>query len=323
MHGCFRSPREDVELAAAAVDAGFEGVWIGDHFVPWLDSRPYTHHFLPWIGALVNEIPDVPVGTTVTCPMLRYRPPLLAQAVATLDNTYPDRFHLGVGTGEALNEAHFLDGQWPDWHTRAEMLIEAIEVVELLWESDGYVSYDGEHFSYDDISLYTRPRTEIPIHWAALGPPSSEYAGRHADHLLTVGGRERLEERILPNLERGLERAGRSPDDADVTVDYVVSVDDEDALVSDVRERGELIPVDALDEPNPRSILATARSRLADVSDAEVREEANVTDDPEDVIADLERLESTGVSRVLVGSRVGGPYRTIETFEDRVFPAFE
>jgi len=184
VYGCFRPPAEDIDLAKAAVDAGFEGIWIGDHFLPWIDSRPYTHHPFPWLGALMNEIPDVPVGTSVTCPTMRYRPPLIAQAVATLDNMYPDRFHLGVGVGEALNEAHFVE-EWPDWGTRAGMLIEAIEVMRDLWNSEDYVSYDGDHFEYDGIKLYTPPRKKIDVHWAGWGPTSCRYAGRFADHLLT------------------------------------------------------------------------------------------------------------------------------------------
>lgn len=47
VYGCFRDPRSDIEFAKEAVDAGFEGVWIGDHFLPWRDSRPYTHHVFP------------------------------------------------------------------------------------------------------------------------------------------------------------------------------------------------------------------------------------------------------------------------------------
>ena len=144
--GCFRDPRADVELARDAVAAGFEGVWVGDHFMPWIDSRPYTHHVLPWLGTLLSEVPDVPVGTSVTCPTFRYRPPVLAQAVATIDNMYPGRFNLGVGVGEALNEAPFVDGEFPDWAEGADRLVEAIEVMRRLWAAEEYV--DGDAFFF-------------------------------------------------------------------------------------------------------------------------------------------------------------------------------
>jgi G6PDH family F420-dependent oxidoreductase len=170
VYGCFRPPAADLDLAEAAVAAGFEGIWLGDHFHPWIDSRPYTHHVLPWLGALMQRIPDVPVGTSVTCPIIRYDPVLLAQAYATLDRLAPGRLNIGVGTGEALNEMPFHDGEWPSWGTRAEMLIEAIGLMRRLWSTDAYIDHDGDHYAYDAIKLHTRPVAPIDIHWAAWGP---------------------------------------------------------------------------------------------------------------------------------------------------------
>jgi len=64
--GCFQDPRADIELGKYATERGFEGIWIGDHFLPWLDNRPFTHQVLPWLGAFMNEVPDITVGTFVT-----------------------------------------------------------------------------------------------------------------------------------------------------------------------------------------------------------------------------------------------------------------
>jgi len=322
VYGCFRDPRADVEVAKRAVEAGFEGIWIGDHFMPWVDSRPYTHHTFAWFGTLMSEIPGVPVGTSVTCPMLRYRPPLLAQAIATLDNMYPGRFNLGVGVGEALNEAHFLN-EWPDWNTRAAMLIESLDLMRELWNTERYVRHDGEYFQYDAIKLYTQTKETVPIHWAGWGPKSCYYAGKYADHLATAAGPELIADRVVPNFERGLEEAGRSLDDAAVTTEMSAHVGDPEALVAEIREVGEHVPADTeLDNPDPRSIQRVADNRLAEMSDAEIADANNITDDPADVVEELERLEDAGVTRVLVGSHAGDPYETIDAFETQVLPAF-
>ena len=318
--GCFREPRADVELAKRAVEAGFGGVWIGDHFHPWIDSRPYAHHVLPWFGTLMAEVPDVPVGTSVTCPMMRYRPPVLAQAIATLDNMYPDRFNLGVGTGEALNEAHFMES-WPDWSTRADMLVESIEVMENLWDG-GWVSHDGEYFQYDDIKLYTSPKADIPIHWAGWGPRSCQRAGRHADHLITAASPEAIADRIVPNLERGLDDIGRDPATVDVTTELEVNVGDPTDLVAAIRERGEHIPISERHESDPRTIQETASAELAGMSDEEIREEKLITDDPAAIVERLEALEAAGATRVLVGTSCGDPHETIGTFEEEILPEF-
>jgi len=324
VYGCFRDPRSDIDLAKDAIDAGFGGIWIGDHFHPWVDSRPYTHHAWTWLGSLMNEIPDVPVGTSVTCPMLRYKPPVLAQALASLGNMYPGRLHLGVGTGEALNELPFIDDEWPDWGTRAGMLIETIGLLRELWDSEEFVVHDEKYFEYEDIKLYTRPKGNIDVHWAAWGPQSCRAAGQYADHLITDASPELIRETIVPNFETGLERADRSRTDADVTTEMVANIGDPDELVAELRERGEYVPVDSeLDNPDPRGTQSVANDRLAAMDDDELQDENNITDDPAEIVAEIEALADAGVDRVLVGSNCGDPHATLEAFKKEVIPHFD
>ncbi|WP_255171115.1 LLM class flavin-dependent oxidoreductase [Natrononativus amylolyticus] len=322
VYGCFREPSADIELAKRAVDAGFGGIWIGDHFLPWISSRPYTHHILPWFGALMNEVPDVPVGTSVTCPMLRYRPPLLAQALATLDSMYPGRFHLGLGVGEALNEAHFLD-DWPEWGERAAMMIETIDLLEKLWTADEYLEFDGEYFQYEGIRLHTEPKASLPIHWAAWGPTSCTLAGKHADHLITAASPKKIREKIIPPYKDGLSTRGRSLDDVDVTTEVSINIGDPDELVQEIRDRGEYVPHDQIDSTDPREIQREADDRLAAMSDEEIRTKYNITDDPEEVVRLLREYERAGVTRVLVGSKCGDPHETISVMEEHVLPEFD
>jgi alkanesulfonate monooxygenase SsuD/methylene tetrahydromethanopterin reductase-like flavin-dependent oxidoreductase (luciferase family) len=44
------------------------------------------------------------IGTTVTCPTLRYNPAVVAEAFSSLSLLYAGRVFPGVGSGEALNE---------------------------------------------------------------------------------------------------------------------------------------------------------------------------------------------------------------------------
>jgi alkanesulfonate monooxygenase SsuD/methylene tetrahydromethanopterin reductase-like flavin-dependent oxidoreductase (luciferase family) len=39
-------PRDLVELAVKAEQAGFEDLWISDHFHPWSDVEAYRKHVL-------------------------------------------------------------------------------------------------------------------------------------------------------------------------------------------------------------------------------------------------------------------------------------
>jgi hypothetical protein len=60
------------------------------------------------LGAIANATSTLRVDTGVTCPTRRYHPGIVAQASATVATMMPGWFHLGVGTGEALNE-HVVD----------------------------------------------------------------------------------------------------------------------------------------------------------------------------------------------------------------------
>ena len=66
------------------------------------------------------------------------------------------------------------------------MLVEAIEIIQQMWENDGFLSYEGDHFQYDLLKLYTQPKEPLPVHWAAWGSTSSRYAGQFAGNLLTL-----------------------------------------------------------------------------------------------------------------------------------------
>jgi alkanesulfonate monooxygenase SsuD/methylene tetrahydromethanopterin reductase-like flavin-dependent oxidoreductase (luciferase family) len=57
----------------------------------------------------------------VTCPTVRIHPAVIAQAAATAAAMLPGGFHLGVGSGEALNE-QILGDDWPEADVRLEML---------------------------------------------------------------------------------------------------------------------------------------------------------------------------------------------------------
>ena len=97
------TPHELVEQAVLAEQAGFEGLWISDHFHPWNDEQGQSPFVWTVIGA-IGEATSLPVTTAVTCPTVRTHPAVIAQAAATSAALLDGRFTLGVGSGEALNE---------------------------------------------------------------------------------------------------------------------------------------------------------------------------------------------------------------------------
>jgi F420-dependent hydroxymycolic acid dehydrogenase len=113
------------------------------------------------------------MGTTVTCPTLRYHPAVVAESFATMAQLYPGRIFLGVGSGEALNE-EAATGTWPKWQERWDRLVEAIGVIRQLWTGQ-QVSHKGSYYTVE-AKLHNPPSSPIPLLSAANGRKSMRLA---------------------------------------------------------------------------------------------------------------------------------------------------
>jgi G6PDH family F420-dependent oxidoreductase len=176
-------PGELVAQARAAEQAGFQGLWISDHFHPWIDEQGESPFVWAVIGALA-EATELPITTAVTCPTVRTHPAVIAHAAATAAAMLPGRFNLGVGSGEALNE-QILGDDWPEADVRLEMLEEAIELMRELWTGE-VVSREGKHYRVRHARLYTLPEAPPPILVSGFGPKSVDLAGRVGDGYVTT-----------------------------------------------------------------------------------------------------------------------------------------
>lgn len=176
-------PRELVRHAQLAEEAGFDSLWISDHFHPWLDEQGEASFVWSVIGA-ISQASSLPITTAVTCPLIRLHPAVVAQAAATAALLTEGRFILGVGTGEALNE-HITGTRWPSAEERLEMLEEAVHVIrELL--SGRLISHAGEHFTVDTARLYSVPDMPPPVYMSGFGEKAIKLAARIADGYMCV-----------------------------------------------------------------------------------------------------------------------------------------
>jgi G6PDH family F420-dependent oxidoreductase len=177
------SPAQIIEQAVAAEKAGFDALWISDHFHPWNDEQGQSPFVWGMIGAL-SQACSLPITTAVTCPTVRIHPAVIAQAAATAAVQLEGRFRLGVGSGEALNE-HVLGDVWPSAEVRLEMLEEAVDLIRELWKGDP-VTRDGKHYRCDTARIYTRPSEPPPIYVSAFGPKALDLAARIGDGFINT-----------------------------------------------------------------------------------------------------------------------------------------
>jgi coenzyme F420-dependent glucose-6-phosphate dehydrogenase len=167
-----------------AEEFGFDFLTISDHFHPWTSRQGQSPFVWSVLGGLAVKTEEIPVMTAVTCPTMRIHPAIVAQAAATTASLLPDRFTLGVGTGENLNE-HVTGTAWPESGERLDMLEEAIELIRRLWTGE-LITERTPHYTIDRARLYTVPETSPPIAVAASSPAAARLAGRAGDALIST-----------------------------------------------------------------------------------------------------------------------------------------
>jgi G6PDH family F420-dependent oxidoreductase len=177
-------PRALVEHAAVAERVGFEFEVMSDHYFPWLDEQGHAPYAWSVLGAVSQATERVELMTYVTCPTMRYHPAVVAQKAATVQLLSGNRFTLGLGSGENLNE-HVVGHGWPGVNVRHEMLREAVEIISLLFDG-GYANYAGRHFRVDSAKLWDLPEQRVPIAVAVSGSQSVQQFAPLADAMVAT-----------------------------------------------------------------------------------------------------------------------------------------
>jgi TAT-translocated FGD2 family F420-dependent dehydrogenase len=247
-----------VENGEAAVRAGFGLLATSDHFQPWQANEGHSSQAWVTMGALGSRIEGAWMGTTVTCPTLRYNPAIVAEAFASIGNFYPGRVFLGLGSGEALNEKA-ATGIWPKWQERWDRLIEAIGIIRALWNGEA-VQHKGRYYTVD-AKLYDPPLKPIPILTAANAKKSMRLAGKHGDGLVTD---PETWKQYKSEWEAGAREAGKNTADMPVLVEqYVVVGDQSEAqAAAELWRFGPKAFKGYQDIPDPASIQARADSEI-------------------------------------------------------------
>jgi coenzyme F420-dependent glucose-6-phosphate dehydrogenase len=229
-------PRELLDLAVYAENSGFDSVFTSDHMQPWRHTGGHAPAALPWLGAVLASTNRVVVGTSVLTPTFRYQPGVIAQAFATLGCLAPGRVILGVGSGESLNEAS-LGLDWPEPKERFARLKEAVDLIQALWREER-LDYDGTYYRAVKATIYDRPDVPVPLYIAASGPAATRLTGRVADGFICTSGKPRdlYTGTLIPALQDGAAKVGRSIADLDLMIEMKVSFDtDHERALNDTR----------------------------------------------------------------------------------------
>jgi G6PDH family F420-dependent oxidoreductase len=296
-----------VEQARAAEDAGFQALWISDHFHPWNDEQGESPFVWSVIGA-ISQVCSLRVTTAVTCPTVRTHPAVIAQAAATSAVMLRGGFTLGVGTGEALNE-HILGDPWPSIDVRLEMLEEAVALMRRLWEGD-FVTQSGPHYRVDNARIYSLPDTPPEVYVSGFGPKATDVAARIGDGYISTSPDAEL-------VQRFKDGSGGKPAQAGAKVAFAPTVDEgvghAHRLWANAGLPGELAQV----LPSPRHFEQASQL----VTEESTRESVVAGPDPQAHLDQVESYRLAGYDELYVAN-MGPHYRDmIDFYGKEILPA--
>jgi coenzyme F420-dependent glucose-6-phosphate dehydrogenase len=307
-------PDQLLRQAVAAERAGFAGIGCSDHLQPWWEPGESGHAWV-WLGAVAQATESLHFGTTVTPPGPRYHPALIAQAWATMEVMWPGRPYLGVGSGEALNEAP-VSGEWPPVGQQIERMAEALEMIRALWDGKR-LSERGKHFTTDGAYLHTRPESSRPpIYVSAFGPEAAKVAGELGDGVWTLADPESVPE-ILDAYRGAAEDAGREPGEVVLQAAFSWAEDDDAALEGCRVWKGAQPKEFYRDDWHDPAAMYEEGERQ--VSDEELKEAMIVSSDPQVHVERIREVEEMGATTVALMNNSGAdPLAAIETYEKHV-----
>ncbi|MGO9643701.1 MAG: LLM class flavin-dependent oxidoreductase [Candidatus Bathyarchaeia archaeon] len=312
-------PQAFVDAAVYADKLGFRTVWFGDHIFPWYHSGKRSSFAWSMMSVALEKTNRIKVGPWVTVPTgARYHPAIIAQAAATLDNMYPGRVQLGVGTGEALNERPFWNGNWPKWEERMERLTEGTRLIRQMWESAEPFKFEGKYFSSDFYFLYTKPRKKIPIYSSAIGRRAAHAAGLNADGLITISPRndpQKLKEIILPEYQKGRNEANKTGL-GKVAVELVFSFDKPEDIIKKAWKTIGICRKDSWSLPTPVAVEEAGKQ----VTVNDLKRNMHFCRNWKDVVSVIETYQEVGVNEVT--TYTGCDKKQIRAFAKNILSVF-
>ncbi|MBM2621464.1 TIGR03557 family F420-dependent LLM class oxidoreductase [Actinoplanes sp. LDG1-06] len=280
-------PKELIRQAVRAEQAGFDFVEISDHYHPWLDVQGHSPFAWNVLSAIAVQTDRLGLATGVTCPTVRYHPAIVAQAAATLAIISDDRFTLGIGAGERLNE-HVVGQGFPSVRGRHERLVEALDIINLLWQG-GYQSYEGKHLQLEDARVFDLPDKLPVIAVAAGGRQAAELAATHATGLFATEPRADL-------IETYTGAGGKGPRYAEASVAWAPSAE-EAVKAAHETTRWAVTGWKVMAElPNPVNFEAAS----ATVRPEDIAEQFAVGPDPEPYVKMVGEYKKAGFDHIVL-----------------------
>ncbi len=244
-------------VSQVAEAAGWDSVWIPDHFMPPPEGYPMKTDYPDgepelgpvqeaWVlaASLAATVPRVRLGHLVAGNTYRH-PAVTAKMAATVDQVSSGRFVLGLGAAWQENEHRRYGIPYATVRERADRFDEACAIITSLF-ANARTDFAGRHYQLDGAPLEPKPVGHLPLLVGGAGERRTiPTAARFADEWNCWGTPERMIQKMAV-LDRACADIGRDP------ADIVRSA----ALLLDLRDKpaGAAERAEGTAAPHPRLI---------------------------------------------------------------------
>jgi alkanesulfonate monooxygenase SsuD/methylene tetrahydromethanopterin reductase-like flavin-dependent oxidoreductase (luciferase family)/predicted kinase len=207
------------EVAQSAEAAGFDSLWVMDHFrqIPqigreWDDMYESTTT-LSHLAAATSRLTLGPLVAAVTHRNLA----VLGKTIATIDVLSGGRAVCGLGLGWFADEHRSYGLALPSVSERYELLEDALRFLPVLW-GKGAPAFEGKRFSTPSAICYPRPlQARIPVLVGGSGERTTlRLAAQYGDACNLFGDPDIVERRVAA-LHRWCDELGRDRAAVEVT----------------------------------------------------------------------------------------------------------
>ncbi len=166
---CYNTHWDAISTTIRTMEAGrWHSLWFADHHLPpgSPDESLTAHEGYTLIAVAAGMTERLRMGHLVLANTFRH-PSLVAEMAATLDQASQGRFVLGIGSAWFAREHEAFGWDFPPMKERSDRLEEACELIHLMFNAEGPVSYNGRYYRLDNVPFsprcYQKPHVPILI----------------------------------------------------------------------------------------------------------------------------------------------------------------
>jgi alkanesulfonate monooxygenase SsuD/methylene tetrahydromethanopterin reductase-like flavin-dependent oxidoreductase (luciferase family) len=324
--------RDVVDEAIYAEKLGLHSAWIGEHHFNSLGVLSCPDLALAYIAGQTKKIRLAPAVTVLPI----HHPIRVAEQWATLDLLSDGRVDFATGRGYDRNEYTPFHAPFDD---NVAAFTEGLEIVQRLWSSREPFSFNGKHYSFENIAITPQPvQRPIPMHVAAFSPATVDLAGRFGCGLviapfaaaITLGSLQKVADMYREACTKHGNKPGR------MTSSYFIHFADTpeeraQALHRQIRywrECGGTIHIGPRESaPKSYEYYYDFKAKMLKMEPEEVTERAVLLGSAQQITDTLKKMEAVGFNEVILYFNVGlKPHAQVKDemarFMEEVAPAF-